>query len=290
MQIGIACSAGSYKGIFVHGVLAALEDAGFRAQVYAACSSSAVPAAFASVGELEQLNRTQYWKEGYSRYVQAGYDISKSLLDSLPEAVEALEGKLFRPNAERYAIAVNAVVTREAADMTQGLGARRLGIQLLRAMKNKDRSWPDKHLELRLFKNWTADGGFMLTQDNLKDVLYATTRMLHAWRTPSWIDSLPYVDASYTCLCPAIELTRLACDRVVAISPELGDVYRDLFQTEVLPTSHDSVPIDIIQPQVDLAEIGVDYLKVTDEGLETAFEFGREAGKTYLSLGRMKAL
>ena len=130
----------------------------------------------------------------------------------------------------------------------------------------------------------------MLTQDNLKDVLYATTRMLHAWRTPSWIDGLPYVDASYTCLCPAIELTRLACDRVVAISPELGDVYRDLFQTEVLPMSHDSVPIDIIQPQVDLAEIGVDYLKVTDEGLETAFELGREAGKTYLSLGRMKAL
>jgi hypothetical protein len=283
MEIGIACSAGSYKGVFVHGVLAAFEDAGFKAQMYAACSSSALPAAFASFGQVKQLHGTGYWKEAYSRYVQSNYDISKAMLRSLPEAVEALDERLFAMNAARYAVAVSAVVTKEAAELTQGSGARLLGMQLLRAMKNRDRSWAEKHLQLRFFRNRNEEDGYVLNPKNLKDVFYATTRMLHAWRTPAWIEGEPYIDASYTCICPAIELVQRGCNKVIAVSPEHGEVYRDLFQVELMPTSHNSVPIDMIQPQNNLAEIGVDYMKVTDEGLEAGFELGRQAGNRYLA-------
>jgi hypothetical protein len=288
MRIGIACSAGSYKGVFVHGVLEAFEELSFRADVYASCSSSAVPTAFASIGGLERLHGVDYWKEAFSRYVKSNYDISRAMIESLPEAVEALEGRLFDPNAARYAIAVCAVTTEEAIEATQGSGARLLGLQLLRAMKNKDRAWAEKHLRLQLFQNWTAEGAFILNQGNLKDVFYATTRMLHAWKTPSWIDGFAYIDASYRCICPAIELAQLGCDRVIAISPEQGLVYRDLFQNDTIPTSYNSAAIDIVQPGSDLAIVGVDYMKVTDKGIDTAFELGREAGKAYLASAGME--
>jgi hypothetical protein len=129
-----------------------------------------------------------------------------------------------------------------------------------------------------------------LNQNNLKDVFYATTRMLHAWKTPSWVDGLAYIDASYRCICPAIELAQLGCDRVVAISPEPGLFYRDLFQNEIIPISYNSIPIDVVQPKSDLAAIGVDYMKVTDEGLDAAFELGKEAGKAFLTSQRTRAL
>jgi hypothetical protein len=288
MEIGIACSAGSYKGVFVHGVLEAFEDLSFRADVYASCSSGAVPTAFASIGDLARLHGTDYWKEAFSRYVQSNYDISKAMIESLPEAVEALEGRLFDTNAARYVIAVCAVTTEEAIEATQGSGARLLGMQLLRAMKNKDRSWAEKNLRLQLFQNWTAEGAFILNKGNLKDVFYATTRMLHAWKTPSWIDGLAYIDASYRCICPAIELAQLGCERVIAISPEHGLVYRDLFQNDTIPTSYNSVPVDVVQPGSDLAAVGVDYMKVTDKGIDIVFEHGREAGKAYLASTKME--
>jgi hypothetical protein len=290
MKIGIACSAGSYKGVFVHGVLDAFEKSCFRAHAYATCSSSAVPGAFAAISELSLLHGTDYWKEAFSRYEKSNYDISKAMITSLPVAVNALEGRLFDPSAARYLIAVCAVTTEEAVEKTQGSEARRLGIQLLRAMKNRDTSWADKHLRLRLFQNWTAEGALILNQNNLKDVFYATTRMLHAWKTPSWVDGLAYIDASYRCICPAIELAQLGCDRVVAISPEPGLFYRDLFQNEIIPISYNSIPIDVVQPESDLAAIGVDYMKVTDEGLDAAFELGKEAGRAFLTSQRARAL
>jgi hypothetical protein len=283
MKIGIACSAGSYKGVFIHGVLEAFEELSFRAHVYATCSSSAVPGAFASISELSLLHGTDYWKEAFSLYEKSNHDISKAMISSLPVVVSALEGRLFDPNASRYCIAVCAVTTEEAVEETQGSKARLLGIQLLRAMKNRDTSWADKHLRLKLFQNWTAEAALILNQNNLKDVFYATTRMLHAWKTPSWVDGLAYIDASYRCICPAIELAQLGCDKVVAISPEPGLFYRDLFQNEIIPKSYNSIPIDFIQPESDLSSIGVDYMKVTNKGLDAAFELGKEAGKAYLT-------
>ena len=290
MQIGIACAAGSYKSVFVHGVLAAFEEASFRAQVYGACSSSAVPAAFASIGEVSKLHGSSYWKNAYSDYVQCNYDISKAILESLPIAVESLIGKLFLETAAEFAIAVSAVTSKEATELAQGPTARSLGLQLLRLMKNRDKSWAKKHLELRLFYNKVVEHGYILNKNNLMDVFYATTRMLHAWKTPAWIEGQPYIDPSYTCTCPAIELVQHGCSKVIAVMPEHGVVYRDLFQNELMPASYNSISIDFIQPNLNLAEIGVDYLKVTEAGVEAAFALGIDAGKSYLSTGRMKAL
>jgi hypothetical protein len=45
MTIGVACSAGSYEGVFVHDVLAGLNELGFQVDIYAASSSTPAAAA-----------------------------------------------------------------------------------------------------------------------------------------------------------------------------------------------------------------------------------------------------
>jgi len=47
MKLGIACASGSAKGVFIHGVLSSFEQRGLVPDVYAASSSSSIPAAFA---------------------------------------------------------------------------------------------------------------------------------------------------------------------------------------------------------------------------------------------------
>jgi hypothetical protein len=282
MKVGIACSAGSYKGVFVHGVLAGFAETGLKAYMYATASSTAVTTAFAAIGELELLRGTMQWKKMYARYVQSNYDISKAIIDSLPEASRVLNEKLFKATAARYAVAVSAVITKEAAKLTQGPGARRLGQQLVLSIRTKDRSWAEKNLELHLFETGIGNARHNLTSQNLSEVLYATTRMLHAWKIPAWIEGLPYIDASYTCVCPAVELAQRGCDSVIAISPEAGQLYKDFFQAEVLPSSWRSIPIYTVQPPLNLSEIGVDYMKVTDDGLDRAYELGRKIGTEFL--------
>ena len=50
-NLAIASSAGGFKGVFVHGVLSALEAAGIHAEAYAATSSSVFPSISAAVGQ-----------------------------------------------------------------------------------------------------------------------------------------------------------------------------------------------------------------------------------------------
>jgi predicted acylesterase/phospholipase RssA len=50
----IASSAGGFKGVFVHGVLSALEAADIRADAYAAASSSVFPSISAAIGMAEK--------------------------------------------------------------------------------------------------------------------------------------------------------------------------------------------------------------------------------------------
>jgi hypothetical protein len=114
--------------------------------------------------------------------------------------------------------------------------------------------------------------------------------MLHAWKTPAWIEGFPCIDASYLCECPAVELAQRGCDKVIAISPGAGPVYRDFFRAEKLPSSYGKIPILIVQPLLNLAEIGVDYLNVTDEGLEKAYELGLRAGTEFLQSEKKKEL
>jgi predicted patatin/cPLA2 family phospholipase len=281
MRIGIACSAGSYKGVFVHGVLAGLNERGFKVDIYAASSSTAAAAAYAAVGDLPSLKGPEHWSRMYAGYLANDYDVSKAVLEAIPEYTERLQGALFSQHATRFAVAVSAVITKEAEESTQGLGARRLGQQLVLATRKRDRSWADKHLQVRLFETGNPSARFKLTPQNMNEVFYATTRMLHAWKAPAWIDGQPYVDASYTCTCPALQLAEMGCAEIVAISPEVGTLYRDFFQSVEMPSRYLDARIHLVRPRRELADMGVDYMKVTDEGLHLAYELGVDAGEEF---------
>ena len=288
MKIGIACSGGGPKGVFVHGVLVAFAEAGLKAHIYGAASSTSVVAAFAATGQLRMLRGSTYWKERHARRVHNDYDMGKTILESLPEATATLSLKLFNPDSVAYAVAVSAVITKEAEELTQGPQARRLGQQLIISTRKRDNSWAEKNLELRLYETGSKDVPYRLTPQNLPEALYATTRMLHAWKIPAWVEGCPCIDASYLCNCPAIELAQRGCDKVIAISPEAGPVYRDFFRAEKLPSSYGNIPILIVQPLLNLAEIGLDYMNVTDDGLDKAYDLGLRAGAKFLESEKTK--
>jgi hypothetical protein len=281
MRIGVACSAGSYKGVFVHGVLAGLNERGFKIDIYAASSSTAAAAAYAAAGDLPYLKGPEHWRRMYAGYLANDHDVSKAVLEAIPEYTQRLQRALFEHDATRFAVAVSAVTTEEAKKLTQGPGARRLGQQLVLATRKRDRSWADRHLQVRLFETGNPSARFKLTRTNMNEVFYATTRMLHAWKEPASIDGQPYVDASYTCMCPALELAEMGCAEVVAVSPELGPLYRDFFQSREVPTSYLDAHIHLIRPKRELADMGVDYMKVTDEGLHLAYELGVNAAEEF---------
>ena len=54
-SLAIACAAGGFKGVFVHGVLSAFEAAGLRADAYAASSASVASAGFAAIGSANEV-------------------------------------------------------------------------------------------------------------------------------------------------------------------------------------------------------------------------------------------
>ncbi len=282
MPTAIACASGAFRGVFTHGVLSAFEASGLRADAYAAASSTVVPAALAATGQLDALGGAAYWRDGIDVLRQLG-DISQMILRGIAEHGPRLRGALFEPEVPRFLIVASAVVTGEAAELTQGPGARRLGQKLLLAMRTGDRSWADEHLAPHLYDT-AGHGGvdLRLAPENLEAVAYASTRMLHAWKTPAWIDGRPYVDASYTCACPAVEMVGRGYDAVIAISPEPGPIYRDLFRSETIPAAWRGVPIHIVQPDVDLGSLGVDFTAATPGGLEAAFRHGEAKGRAFL--------
>jgi hypothetical protein len=282
LPIAIACAAGSFRGAFVHGVLSAFEENGFRADAYAAASSSILPAALALLGRIQQAGGAEYWKLGLEYLQEGERGMSELNLAAIAQYSALLRNGLFSSDVPRFVIAASAVVTEEAATQTQGDGALRLGRRLLLASRRQDRSWANQHLALHLFGTLDSAGVLPLTAGNLADVAYASTRMLHAWRIPAAIEGRPYVDASYTCNCPAAEMAELGYDQVIAIVPEPGPVYRDIFQTEAIPASRGDVPLHLVQPARSLGELGVDYATATMEGLDAAFRYGEEMGSRFL--------
>lgn len=285
MKIGIACASGAGKNVFVHGFLAGLEERNVRADVYGASSSSATPAAFAAAGRVAALGGTDFWFRSAKVMAEAGGDVSKAVKVGVCEILPHLQQSLFAGEARRLLVAASEVTKAEAAAVTQSEGARRLGQQLLLATRKRDRSWADANLALRVFDSKSGANHARLTPENLGDVLYATTRMLHAWRDAAWIEGRPFIDASYTCMCPVAEVAAEGVDVVLVVSGESGPMYRDFFQTEPLPDSIRGVRILPIQPEVELATVGVDYLRATDEGVHTAFAMGRAAaGRAMKSL------
>ena len=281
-SLAIACAAGGFKGVFVHGVLSALEEAGIYAGAYATASSSTFPAITAALRQANEIG-LRYWRSALHTLQQPGNGMSEVVLQSIADSNHLLHDFLLRRDAARFFIATSAVITEEGAQQTQGDGARRLGRRLLIAAARGDNSWAAQHLRTHLFDSAASDAAYRLTSENIDAVIYASTRMLHAWTLPATIDGQPYVDASYTCACPALEMAQAGYQTVIAIATEPGPLYRDIFQSEPVPDRWEGTSIHIIRPAIDPARLGAGFTELTDEGLVAAYEHGKEKGREFLS-------
>ena len=275
----IACASGGFKAIFVHGVLSAFEEANIKANAYASASASVMPSAWAVVGKARESGMN-YWLEGLKVYHQTK-NMSQVCLEGVSYFNARGGEQLFESNKLKFYVAASAVTSPEAAEQTQGKPARRLGKKLLISAAKGDRSWVDRNLRLDLFSN-DRDDRLGFDRGNFAEVAYASTRMLHAWDIPAWIDEQPYIDASYTCVCPALEMVERGYQTVIAIATEPGNLYRDLFQQEVIPNRYKQVPIHQIQPDIDLKELGVDFTQATSEGLAAVYQHGSDKGQEFL--------
>ena len=278
-SLAIACASGSFKGAFAHGVLSALEAAGIHADAYAAASSSVIPAAWATIGKATDLG-LDYWLAGLKFLKQPDIGMSEVVLGGITQFSPSEQ--LFAPETPQYFVATSAVITVGAANETQGEKARRLGRRLLVSAAKKDRSWVDEHLQLALFSTSNPRGNLRLDASNFDQVVYASSRMLHGWDIPAWIKGKPYIDASYTCLCPAMEMVEQGYEEVIAIANEPGTLYRDMFQLEPIPETYKGVDIHIIRPDVDPKVAGVNFTDATEEGLRFMYQHGEQKGQEFI--------
>ena len=279
--LAICCMSGGYKSVFTQGVLRAFEDREFRAQAYAACSSSVLIAAFAACGKLKTLDLS-LWKDGYSTSQREGNQ-SEAMLRSIQQLSTEIKNNLWLPESSRFLVATSRVKTEEATSITQSDGAKRLGQMLLiNALRHKS-EWKDRNLELRMFDTLSNENTELLTENNFDEVAYATTRMLHAWNIPAYIDQKAYIDGSYTSLCPVIPLVELGYKRIICICTEKQKVTFDLFTEEEIPSVIKGIKIDFIKPDYDLKDMGVDFYNITNNGLEDVYNHGYEKGINFYS-------
>jgi hypothetical protein len=280
----IACMAGGFKAVFVHGFLQAFEARGLRAHAYGCASSSFFPAGYAAAGEVRSLELTP-WQTGAQLMRQPGATMSDVSLETIARLGPRLKALLFAgPQGARFLVAASRVITPEASAQTQGPDARKLGRRLLAEAARGNARWRDAHLALELFG--TAGGETRpLTRENLEEVAYASNRMLHTGPLPATIGGQPYIDASYTCLCPALELAERGYRDVVVIGTEPGPLRPDLFTSAPLPPVWNNARLHFAQPPCDLADLGVDYTSATAEGLEACFEEGCRCAERFLAAG-----
>jgi hypothetical protein len=276
-SLAIACASGSFKGAFVHGVLNAFEGVGLKADAYAASSSSVLPAAWAAIGTTSDPGAF-YWQAGLKLLQEPDKGMSDVVRCGIERFSSSICDRLFEPDRPNFFVAASAVVSMEAAEQTQGKQARKLGRRLLVSASKKDRSWTDRNLQPVLFGNVKGN----LHANNFDEVAYASCRMLHAWDIPAWIDGKPYIDASYTCMCPAIEMVEQGYQEIIAIATEPGTLYRDIFGLEAIRDRHKDIPIAIVKPDIDSKELGVDFTKATEEGLLLMYRHGEEKGRAFI--------
>ena len=281
MSLAIACASGGYRVAFIQGVLSQLENATIKADAYAGTSGSVMLAVLAAIG---QHNRHSLaYVKGLLEYKSLGKGMSGVFLESLRVWEPLVREQVWQPGRPRIVVPVSAVATLEAAKQTEGKAARRLGRSLLLSAARHDMRWVKTHLRQELFDTHAANPGLRLTPDNFNEVAYASSCMLHAWDIPARIAGRPYVDASYTCSCPALELAEMGYDEIIAISPECGPLHHDFFDAEEIPPVWHDAPIRRIQPDVDLNDFGVNYTQATEEGLLAACQLGEEKGGEFLS-------
>lgn len=287
MTLAIAGSSGGMKGIFVQGVLYAFERGKLEADAYAGASASALPVISAAT-KLCAYVGIHYWQQVLDLLNQPGADLSKVMYQVTREWFRdetIFRERLFGEGSKRLFIPANFVSNVRAAAITQSQNARRLGRQLLVQAARKCRDWVDENLQLQLFDTQANDDQLRLTPENLSDVSFASTRMIH-WAIPAWVNNKPYVDASYTCVCPVNEMVDMGYTEVIAIATDPGVLYRDIFGDQEIASG--VLPVHIVRPALNLKDIGVDYTTCTQSGLIAAFEHGIQQGSEFLARWRSR--
>lgn len=283
MSRAIVCGSGGYRTVFIHGVLSAFESAGFRAEAYGGTSASGLIAAAAAIGHCNHIG-TDYWQKALALKFTAERGMSDVMLAGIAEWSPLITSHLFQPHIPRYVIPASWVNNEAAAEITQSNQARRLGRKLVLAAARRQRDpWIDENLDSHLFDT-QPDSVHPLTPQNFDEVMYASTRMMHAWDVPAWIEGQPYVDASYLCAIPAVEMAERGYEEIIAIAADPpGALYRDIFGDRIVPESYHSVPIQIIMPDYEVGAKGADFTDATPEGLIAVYEHGQEKGREFLS-------
>lgn len=278
MTVAIVCGSGGYRTVFIHGVLSALEQAGLQADAYAGTSASVLAAAGAAVGMSNAIG-VDYWKRALTVKTTGEHGMSSVMLTCIAEQAPAIKEKLFLPESPRFYIPVSYVKNPEAAAQTQSNQARKLGRQLLlQAARRQPSDWVRENLEHQLFST-SPDSAHRLTPENFDEVAYASTRMMHAWDIPATINGKPYVDASYLCAIPAVELLEQGYDEIIAIAADPpGALYRDIFGTRTVEHPR----IRIIMPDVDPGPQGADFTDATETGLLKVYQQGEAVGRQFL--------
>ncbi len=279
-KVAIAISSGTLKGVYGQGILSAFEEAGLNVGAYGCASSSVISAGLAGVKKSRSLG-LEYWH--YAAQESRGKNMSKVVKTSIAKYFGLLTSGLFREGAPRFLIATSLVNNDAAAEITQSSKARNCGRRLLIDLNRGNSAWVDENLTKVLFDS-EGKLGPRLTADNLADVAYASTRMLHAWEDPAQVDGKPYVDASYTCSCPALELGDLGYKILVVIDVETGPTYTSLTKkTKVEPDKIAGSFCLQVKPKYDPADVGVNYLSASSDGIERvysdAFKQGLEVAK-----------
>lgn len=281
-NIAICCMSGGYKSAFTHGVLTAFEQNNLTANVYASCSSSTLITAFAAFKEIGKLDLT-LWESGYKISQDDNGDQSQAMLHAIQRLSPEIINNLWKPSSSRLLITTSLVKTDDAIAITQSDTAKRFGqILLLNALRHKS-EWKDENLELVLFDTHLDSRTKQLTNDNFNDVAYATTRMLHAWKIPAYIDNQAYIDGSYTSHCPIDFLVKLKPERIVCICTERERQFFNIFGSEEVPSKVDEICIDFIKPDFELKDVGLDFYSIINDGLEKGYKHGYEKGLSYIN-------
>jgi hypothetical protein len=279
----IACGGVGFKAAFAHGVLTALESRGFRAAAYAGGSLAAIPAMRAAAGVASAAGVTP-WVTMLATARRSNSGMSEAVLADIAAFHPAIaKARLFSKNAPRLCVATTAVHTVAGAIETQGPRAGTLGRRLLVHAGRHDRTWASEHLSTHMWDSGASERSHRLTSDNIDEVLYASTRLLHGWEQPAEIDGMPFVEAVYTCGCPAMEVAALGFRDVIAIGSETGPIYRDLFHTAVVPAMAWRSRVHLIRPSLSPKSLGVEELTATEHGLVSFYDHGLDQGLRFIA-------
>lgn len=281
--IGIACASGTFKGVFTHGVLAAFENQKIKPLGIGCSSSATVSGCFFVANQVEKIG-ADYWKNVVTKR-NNGISMSQITFETIEQYASLVKNAiLINEESPLLSIATSYVTNEAAAEKTQTEIAKKFGRRLLLSAMKKNRGWVDENLSTVYFSNKDIKNHKNLTKENFEEVLYATSRMLHEWDIPAWIEDKPYVDASYTCLCMVEEVKKLGCELVIAIGTEPSGINLDLFTEDFIKEEKgEEQELRMILPDFDLKDIGVDFTKATIEGVEQAYEHGYKKGLEFIN-------